>query len=627
MRAADACHVLLLLLLLGFFSAALASAPSSFPQQAHAETLGTWTPTSAYVDATGATSCVVTGGYVYCIGGYTSSSNSYFATVSSSGIGSWTSTTSYPITFAQGGIINTSCVTFSGYIYCVGGHTLGSASGAIASVYFATVSTSGIGKWVATTDYPLATNSLSCAVAGGYIYCVGGALNSPYVSDAVYYAQISSSGVGQWLATRSYPIPIYTETCAITGGYMYCIGGDTQQSSGLISGTDAVYYAPISSSGVGAWTATTAYPSSTGGQVCGISSYGYVYCVGGYQSGSIGLTSAYYSPTSPAGVGPWVATTSFPMGFSSSIGGACPISGNYIYCIVSASYGKFSYYAAISPPPTSSLLVVDTVNMSDEAISGFYTVLYQSGTLVSSAFSPATLTLTNGETYVVQADDYGACHFDHWADTGGTSASRPISIEGDSQITAVYNCGGMSSSSVTVGSVDQSGDALFGYYTAILDPSGNLVASGFTTKTFSTTSGESYSLQADSYGSCTFTKWSDGVTSDPRTVIASSGALSFIAAYTCGAGGSSTIEVSTVNSMGAPIPGYYVTLWQNGSQLQNCFSPCSFTVSDGQTYRVVAESFGGESFSHWQNDGEAGAETVIVPSGGGTTALTAVYSP
>jgi hypothetical protein len=104
-----------------------------------------------------------------------------------------------------------------------------------------------------------------------------------------------------------------------------------------------------------------------------------------------------------------------------------------------------------------------------------------------------------------------------------------------------------------------------------------------------------------------------------------SSALSFTAVYNCS--GTSAINVSTVNSAGTPITGYYTTLWQNGVQVNSCFSPCSFTVKGGQTYQVLADSYGSETFSHWQNDGATGYETVNVPSTGTTISLTAVYSP
>jgi hypothetical protein len=89
----------------------------------------------------------------------------------------------------------------------------------------------------------------------------------------------------------------------------------------------------------------------------------------------------------------------------------------------------------------------------------------------------------------------------------------------------------------------------------------------------------------------------------------------------------STLSISAVNSAGTALPGYYITLWQNGVQLESCFSSCSFTVNDGQTYQVMAASFGGEAFSHWLNDGATGMETVSVPNSSTTLNLTAAYSP
>jgi arylsulfatase A-like enzyme len=90
---------------------------------------------------------------------------------------------------------------------------------------------------------------------------------------------------------------------------------------------------------------------------------------------------------------------------------------------------------------------------------------------------------------------------------------------------------------------------------------------------------------------------------------------------------SSTIGISTVNLAGGQITGYYTTLWQNGAEIKSCFSPCSFTVTSGQTYQVMASSYGSETFSHWMNDGSIGQETVTASSAGTTIKLTAVYSP
>ncbi|MDA4118839.1 MAG: hypothetical protein OK455_10925, partial [Thaumarchaeota archaeon] len=174
--------------------------------------------------------------------------------------------------------------------------------------------------------------------------------------------------------------------------------------------------------------------------------------------------------------------------------------------------------------------------MNGASITGYYAVLYQGSNAVSSGFTPAAFTLDDGQSYVIQVDNYGSCNFDHWADTGSANPSRSISIESDTQIVAVYNCGGSTGSTVTVKSVAENGSALSGFYVALLE-GGNVIATGFTAANFSVTAGGSYSVQADSYGTCTFSNWSDGVRGNPRSFTAENGATSFSAVYNCGNGG------------------------------------------------------------------------------------------
>jgi hypothetical protein len=94
---------------------------------------------------------------------------------------------------------------------------------------------------------------------------------------------------------------------------------------------------------------------------------------------------------------------------------------------------------------------------------------------------------------------------------------------------------------VYVDSVNQTGpvrptNSIFGYYTVLYDADGSVVGTGFTGMIpggFLTTVGQTYSVQADSYGNCTFSQWSDGVTSNPRPLIATNGGLLFTAVYDC----------------------------------------------------------------------------------------------
>jgi hypothetical protein len=575
---------------------------------ARAEALNPWTETTSY-PVSDYLSCVTSGGYVYCLSTEYSSAT-YYAAVSSSGVSAWTATTPYPTSIA-----GESCVTSGGYIYCVSGINGSLGPRPTQSVYYAPLSSSGIGAWSRTTNYPVGMIALSCTASGGYAYCVGGSETvGTLESNLVYYAPLSSSGVGAWAQTTNYPVTVADESCAASGSYIYCVGGWTALGPREVNAT---YSAPLSSGGVGSWSPGPVYP--LGGQSndttlsCSTMA-AYLYCVGGDSS------SVYYANLPPSGaIGPWTSTANYPIHVASP---SCIVAASTLTCI--AGNAAQVYYT--SAMPGDSRLTISTKDTNGNPISGYYTVVNESGSIAATGFTTATFTLTDGQGYTVQVDNYGSCHFDHWQDTGSKTFWRSVSITGDTQYTAVMNCGGGSQSSVTVQSTDQNGKTISGYYTALFQ-NGNEVDTGFTPATFSTTSGLTYSVQVSNYGSCSFVKWSDGVATDPRAFTASSGTTSFTAVYSCGSSSTSTIQVSTVNSMGTAITGYYITLWQSGAQIASCFSACSFTVNGGLTYQVEASSYGSESFSHWQNDGATGRETVNVPTMTTTISLTAVYSP
>ena len=201
----------------------------------------------------------------------------------------------------------------------------------------------------------------------------------------------------------------------------------------------------------------------------------------------------------------------------------------YIYCVGTQ---QAVYYSAIdASATTASTLTVASQTISGTPLTGFYTVLFQGGKVVTTGYTTATFTLNDGQSYVIQADSYGNCIFAHWSN-GETSTSMPISINANTKVTAVYNCSGTSGSSVTIQSQDQNGNWIFGYYT-LLKSSGGAMTTGYTTQTFATTAGQSYTVQISNYGSCTFSHWADGGTNNPRSFTASSGAKSFTAVYDC----------------------------------------------------------------------------------------------
>jgi hypothetical protein len=412
----------LLLVLLSLAAVAGVVQLSSIPR-AHAEALSPWSPTTSYPDSD-TLSCVTSGGYVYCVS--ISGSGVHYAPVSSSGVGAWSATTSYPVSTTNW----QSCAGYGGYIYCIAGINETEGPRPTTAVYYAPLSSSGVGQWLQTSDYPTAEMALSCAASDAYIYCVGGyATVGTDQSDNVFYAPLSPSGVGGWTETTDYPITVAQESCAASDAYIYCVGGYTANGPRSVNAT---YYAPISSSGVGSWTAGAPYPSLSDSlgytELSCLTSGSYIYCVGGDS------TSVYYAELpSSGGIGPWAGTASYPVSAESP---SCVASASTIACATGSTDGV--YYSSVDSAPAQSQLTVTSEDASGDALTGYYATLSRNGAVVSIGFTPATFTLNDGETYAVTVGNYGRYAFSYWLDTGSTNSTRTIAIAQDTTITAVY---------------------------------------------------------------------------------------------------------------------------------------------------------------------------------------------
>jgi hypothetical protein len=210
-------------------------------------------------------------------------------------IGNWTRTTSYPIP-----IDTQYCAAYSARIYCVAGNNQTDGTNADStpsrSVWYAPLSSSGIGAWSQSTPYPSNIYFPSCFSYLDYFYCLGGADSNNNAVSTAYYAILTPTGVGTWTPTTAYPISVSGQACAFSSGalflgYIYCVGGQGNSNSNSASYSYAVYYAPVSSGGIGAWKQSGPYPASVG-TTCVISS-GYMYCVGGFEN-SQNTASTYY---------------------------------------------------------------------------------------------------------------------------------------------------------------------------------------------------------------------------------------------------------------------------------------------------------------------------------------------
>ena len=204
-------------------------------------------------------------------------------------------------------------------------------------------------------------------------------------------------------------------------------------------------------------------------------------------------------------------------------------------------------------------------------------------------------------------------------------------------------------SSLTVTSQDTSGSTISGYYTVLLDSRGRTLATGFTPVTFTldlTVPTTSYSVLVENFNGVVFDHWVDTNTADnPRDVSVAldptlaTGSLTITAVYTdtnAIPAGDSRISVTTINLQGQQILGYYTTLWQNCQDqtqfgncvfLGECFSPCSFLVTNGGKYQVAVADYGTEVFTHWTDNTVNRFYDLTVPGATTTISLTAVYTP
>lgn len=299
--------------------------------------------TGSSTAALGGSASQSTSSYVYCVAGFTTGgvNNAYYASLSSSGVSSWTSTTAYPVSNFYH-----ACVTTSNDIYCIGG--LSSPS----TAYYSAVGVNGIGTWTSTTGYPGGYDYGSCVTDGSYVYCLRG-----LYTNGVSYAQLTGSGIGSWTSTNTYPLSILyydPQSCAISAGYIYCIGG----FDGATNHVEA-YYAPVyGAGGVGTWSSTTSYPIGLGGISCNIKG-GYIYCVGG--TGATSYSSVYYATVSSSGIGSWIASNSYP---TNTAANSCNIKGGYIYCGVDGTTNF--YYAPVLNPGIGSWTSTNSYPIASE---------------------------------------------------------------------------------------------------------------------------------------------------------------------------------------------------------------------------------------------------------------------
>lgn len=296
--------------------------------------------------------CVNPSAYVYCVGGLDANGgprdNIYVSSAISStatNVTGWTALPSFPQN-----VNGQACVTYGGYLYCIGG-SYDAAGDDLAASYYAPLGTGGaLGGWKNTTSYPVPIDTQYCVASSGYVYCVAGdnetdgSNNDATPTNQAFYAPLSSSGIGQWGNTTDYPTNIIFPSCFSGDGYIYCVGGTDQNGNPLASS----YYAQLTPSGIGPWTSTTPYPVAASGQACAIAA-GTIYCVGGETTSGTNTNAVYYAPISSTGIGNWKQASAYPNGVMTT----CFISTGSLYCVGGADNSQVGengevYYASLA---------------------------------------------------------------------------------------------------------------------------------------------------------------------------------------------------------------------------------------------------------------------------------------
>jgi len=282
-------------------------------------TIGTWYPTNNFATPRTYHSAVVVRDKIYILGGLSISTylqDVQFATVADNGtLSAWTPATSllYPVA----GHASVAYSMYGGtthYIYVLGGFN--------GTIYLGGVSVGPVIEsdpayinWFSTSGLNEARMGLSAAVYNGFIYAMGG-INASGGSRTVEKAKINPGGtVGTWtVQPQQLPNTLYYHRSEAFNGYMYVIGGglDSQTRTG------AVYAIELKSDGsLGTtWEQRSSLPNNVKIDQHGSALYnGYAYVTGGYSAEGFS-TGVYYSRFLPVTdmVGDWAQTTPFSGG-------------------------------------------------------------------------------------------------------------------------------------------------------------------------------------------------------------------------------------------------------------------------------------------------------------------------
>ena len=158
---------------------------------------------------------------------------------------------------------------------------------------------------------------------------------------------------------------------------------------------------------------------------------------------------------------------------------------------------------------------------------------------------------------------------------------------------------------------------IVGYYT-VLSQNGVVFESDFTPATFSVTNDEIYNVEVHNYEAFEFLMWQDTGSAISNQDFSISSDTEITADYGNTSDpsplGTSELTVSTVNSFGDEIFGYWTALYQNGEMLRTGYSPMTLDLNNGEDYEVLMGDYEGVTFDHFDDGTEESSYPISINS-------------
>jgi len=206
--------------------------------------LGIWQTMTSMTTPRAALAAATVGGYIYAIGGRYDLSSVERAVINPDGsLGPWQSTTSMAL-----GRYAHVATAVNGYLYAIGGYDGGTFGLTGAKVERAAINADGsLGSWQSATGLTLGRCCLGGTGKGGYLYAVGGHSMGSGGSQqrSVERVVINPDGsLGSWQTTASMIGTRHDLEVVAVGNYLYALGG-ANDTGGYTSSVEMAAISPL----------------------------------------------------------------------------------------------------------------------------------------------------------------------------------------------------------------------------------------------------------------------------------------------------------------------------------------------------------------------------------------------